>query len=272
MLNPPPSSHPEQPSLGIAEMGHDMVEEELQSLLSHMDRVYPSGVTPLTEHVHSIYDTVRAMAPSLNGKQVVVCLATDGMPTDALGYGGPRATQDFEQALRRLQSLPIWLVVRLCTDEQDVVDYYGKLDENLEWNMEVLDDFTSEAKEVHRYNPWLNYGLPLHRCREAGFRHRLFDLLDERALTREEMVDFLRLLLGDHEWKDPHVEWEAFVKQIRTVVSQEGKQWDPVRRRAMDWIHVNRLNSRYRPGANSVGVALFILVVLVAIVVQVLLA
>ena len=26
----------------------------------------------------------------------------------------------------------------------------------------VLDDYVSECHEVHKYNPWLNYGYPLH--------------------------------------------------------------------------------------------------------------
>ena len=32
-------------------------------------------------------------------------------------------------------------------------------------------------------NPWLNYSPPLHRAREIGAHHRIFDVLDERLLT-----------------------------------------------------------------------------------------
>jgi hypothetical protein len=34
--------------------------------------------------------------------------------------------------------------------------------------MDVIDD-AGKQKEVYRYNKWLNYGLPLQRCRELGF-------------------------------------------------------------------------------------------------------
>ena len=48
------------------------------------------------------------------------------------------------------------------------------LDQLLELSMEVLDDFTAEAEEVHEFNPWLNYALPLHRMREMGYQDRIF--------------------------------------------------------------------------------------------------
>ena len=53
----------------------------------------------------------------------------------------------------------------------------------LEFNLEVLDDFLAEAKEVNRYNRWLNYALPMHRCRELGYHDRLFDLLGMPSLS-----------------------------------------------------------------------------------------
>ena len=62
--------------------------------------------------------------------------------------------------------------------------------------MDVLDDFVGEAEEVYEHNKWLNYALPLHRMREMGFHDRVFDMLDERTLTKSELRDFFRLLFG----------------------------------------------------------------------------
>ena len=35
---------------------------------------------------------------------------------------------------------------------------------------------------------------PLNRKRESGFNHKLFDLLDERALTKDELLSFFALI------------------------------------------------------------------------------
>jgi hypothetical protein len=40
-------------------------------------------------------------------------------------------------------------VIRLCTDESRIVDYWNNIDAELEINMDVLDDFESEAKECY---------------------------------------------------------------------------------------------------------------------------
>lgn len=66
--------------MGVAELGRDMVDEEILSLTNTLQKVYPRGVTPLTNHIHAIYDTIQGIEASLyhEGKKVVVVVATDG--------------------------------------------------------------------------------------------------------------------------------------------------------------------------------------------------
>ena len=74
------------------------------------------------------------------------------MSIDEMGIGSEYATNEFVQAIRLLEGLPIWIVIRLCTDDDDVVNFYNDLDEQIELSLEVLDDYVGEAQEVYEFN------------------------------------------------------------------------------------------------------------------------
>jgi hypothetical protein len=179
-----------------------------------------------------------------------VILATDGLPTDVNGYGGDAITQEFIKALRALEGLPIWLVIRLCTDEDKVTAFYNQLDTLLELSLEVLDDFLGEAREVYGVNPWLNYGLPMHRCRELGYHDRLFDLIDERLLTKGELREFCVLLFGTDidAIPDPASEWKNFVLYVQGRLKLEQTQWNAMKKKPTPWIDLKALNKCYNKG------------------------
>lgn len=93
-----------------------------------------------------------------------------------------------------------------------MVEYYNELDGQLELSLEVLDDFLEEAKEIYQHNPWLNYALPLHRLREMGYHDRVFDMMDERPFTHEELRSFCSTLLvhgtnSSDNLPDPSADW-----------------------------------------------------------------
>jgi len=204
-----------------------------QNALQIMRKARPGGCTPLTDHILAVHTEIQAMVPELKakGQKIALIIATDGLPTDDQGYGGPAHQEQFVDALRLLEGLPVWLVIRLCTDEEDVVNFYNDLDHQLELSMEVLDDFAGEAQEVNEHNPWLNYALPLHRMREMGYHDRVFDLIDERPLSTFELRDFCRLLMGDKHMDglpDPSVDWEGFVGGLDQWLRQKDEapeQW-----------------------------------------------
>jgi len=241
-------------TFSIAEYGNNSdIDHELAVAQQTMSNAQPGGVTPLVQHLHEIRDEIASMEPMLHaqGTKVAVILATDGLPTDTQGYHNASVKNQFDQALRQLEPLPVWLVVRLCTDEDAVVDYYNNLDNQLEMSLEVLDDLVSEAKEVcEHHNKWLNYALPLQRMREMGFYHRIFDLMDERKLSKEELRQFFRLLFGPafDEAADPEVDWTSFVKLIDDLQAKEKKVWNPLTKKMAPWVDIKKLNREYGHG------------------------
>jgi len=219
--------------------------------------VSPSGVTPLSEHIREIKSNVTGMLDDLseNGQKVVVVIATDGLPSDSGGRSGPVQLTEFKNALRSLEGLPVWIVIRLCTDEDNVVNFYNDLDSELELSLEVIDDFTGEAEEVYEHNPWLNYALPMQRIREMGFSHKLFDLLDERALSKDELRQFFMLLFGPDKFDgvpDPYVDWDGFLKRIDEMARAEKQQWNPIKKKMGFWVDVRKLAIVYGEAACTI--------------------
>mmetsp|Transcript_10229 Transcript_10229/g.15245 ORF Transcript_10229/g.15245 Transcript_10229/m.15245 type:complete len:402 (+) Transcript_10229:50-1255(+) len=223
------------------------VESDVSNAMNVIRQARPGGVTPLTPHILEIKAEVQAMAPQLQrtGRKVTIVIATDGIPTDEFGY---EQRDEFVQALRSLEGLPLWIVVRLCTDEEAVVNFYNDLDEHLELSLEVLDDLEGEAEEVYEYNKWLNYALPLHRCREMGFHDRVFDMIDERPLSKSDLRDFVRLVFGGDEFDgmpDPNVDWKEFRNRLAVMVKNEKMQYNPVKKKVMTWIDMKKLDKLY---------------------------
>jgi hypothetical protein len=52
--------------------------------------------------------------------------------------------------MRPLQQLPVWVVIRLCTNEDKMVEYWNNIDSAIELNMDVIDDPLGEATEIHK--------------------------------------------------------------------------------------------------------------------------
>jgi hypothetical protein len=172
------------------------------------------------------------------------------LPTDANGNESDAIRSDFVYALKAMEGLPIWLVIRLCTDEPNVRSFYNKLDSLLELNLDVIDDFIGEAKEVHRCNKWLTYGLPLQRCRELGFHNPVFDMLDERKLELEELKSFCALLFGSNPdlVPDPTTNWKGFMAYVEDALIPERLQWNPITEKMSPWINLRALHKVYGKG------------------------
>lgn len=75
---------------------------------------------------------------------VVVC--TQGVPTDENGVNSPEVMRECIASLFALTDLPVKIVFRLCTSDRDVIEFYNKID--LEIECDVLGDYFSEVSSA----------------------------------------------------------------------------------------------------------------------------
>jgi len=196
LLNPPCPEKPQEgrdfavvdPKAGRA----DVQVEVLRRLLAQNG---PRGTTPLTMRLQQLQQ--RLANEVKDGRRVLLCIVTDGLPTSLQDIRSSEHDKSaFVNQLRSFtSSFNAFVVIRLATDDEDTVDYYNRIDEELELPLDILDDLKGEAEEVHACgNGWFAYTPLVHRIREGGTLEKLFDLLDERALTTPEIAKFMELL------------------------------------------------------------------------------
>ena len=159
-------------------MASDTAGEGLMQALEAFN-MSPEGGTPLCAHITDVLSAIRKFEDQLRAKaqKAVLVICTDGEASDG----------NLAQALAPLKELPVHMVVRLSTDDENITQYWSRIDENLELDIDVLDDLTAEATMFNELNPWLTYGEPLQRLRLFGTKRFEFGLADEVALNHDQM-------------------------------------------------------------------------------------
>lgn len=223
-------------TIGVGGDGGDAAYEQFLGILDRS----PTGGTPLCHHIREVTKEIGALATSLraNGHKAVVIIATDGESSDG----------DLAQAMAPLQNLPVWVVVRLCTDEDKVVNYWNSIDSQLELDMDVLDDLKGESLEVYQNgNNWLTYAEPLHRLREFGSPLRELDLIDEAKLSSEQMRAVIASILGGNaaDYPHPDVDYKTFHAHVHSLNAREAKVYNPRSGKMCMWINEKNLNSSF---------------------------
>jgi hypothetical protein len=108
----------------IADQGKNGIEE-VRSVKTIIQHWQPHGST-LAAHLIDTGQWITLMEGKMSkkGLELVVIIASDHLPTSPEGVTHwRRSTMNFIHALQHLQSLPIWVVICLCTDEQAVVTF-----------------------------------------------------------------------------------------------------------------------------------------------------
>ncbi len=104
--------------------------------------------------------------------------------------------------------------------------------------------------EIHLHNPWLTYGIGLHRLREAGLLPEIFGHLDQRPLNLDQLHEFCKIfLIGDDRCIDlPHPRkssWNEFFGTLKGLIDKEKTQWNPVKKKIMPLIDLDKLQSMH---------------------------
>lgn len=222
--------------------------DEGMSIMTGLLSESPSGGTPLCRHISEVINKIESIKHVLrqNNQKACVIIATDGDSSDG----------DVLNAMRRLKDLPVWTVVRLCTDDEKIVNYWNNIDGNLEMDMDILDDLKGEAEEIFEHNPWITYGQPLHQMREFGISSvKEFDLLDEAALTAEQMSTLVYSVVGGRkeDYPDPQVNYSNFAKVVSDKQKAMRPMWDPISGRPQPPIRMTALKKTYSPGGCTIS-------------------
>jgi hypothetical protein len=236
---------------GVGLDGPAWIRRDIQIIHDTMKKIDPKGCTPITRRLFEIRENLMNLKEQLelNDQKVVIVIATDGIPTNRDGESPIEIQRKFIKVLESFHDLPSCLVVRLCTQDHGVVQFYRNLERRLlHLDFKVLDDYFEEAKTIVRYNRWINYAMPLHRAREMGFSHPIFSVLGERKLDLKEVQDYFSMLFGPDVTNclpDPLLDFKDFLKGAKVILSKLPKQYNPSAKKATQWVDLKGLAISY---------------------------
>lgn len=249
LLNDPGRSKGLKQHFSIAENTAVFIKDEIEDSLNLIDQIQPCGYSPLIHAVREAYDVVYPMKDRLqtSNQKVSIVFLTDGLPSDEFGNSTKDAMLEFSCALRQLEQLPVYIVIRLCSNDKKVIDFYKRLDRTLMRPLDVVQDFFSEAKIVQTYQNWLTYPRSMHQCREMGcFDSRVMDTLNERKLTLEETREFFVVLFGDETLpQDPRKDFDLYVEAVQKLNEKESLQWNIVSKKYSPLIDMKKFKKEY---------------------------
>ncbi|EJK45648.1 hypothetical protein THAOC_35730, partial [Thalassiosira oceanica] len=248
-----------EPPAGIAHkyiIGKGYSKTEAEDLIGNLKETVPtSEECPLASRVRNLTKClVRETERFDEGEFVVLTICTRGMPTDKHGRSNFDSREEFRQEISSLSrsSVPVKIIIRLTTDDDGICEYYNGWDSSI-MDVDVLDDWFGESLEVYLHNPWLTYTLGMHRLRESGLAPDLFDDLDERQLTINEIHQFCNMMFvrGGAPLPNPNLSWSAFVQALGGLVENEKPQWNAVKNCFTPWIDSRILKEYETPMAQS---------------------
>ena len=122
LLNACPDIASEYAIASMPYISKESLDQDLMRFKQWLEAVHPTGRTPLTHQIYEICQIVQSMDQTIrmNGQHVVLCITTDGLPSDERGVCDDEQCELFRKSLRKLERLPIEIIFRLSTDHRVV--------------------------------------------------------------------------------------------------------------------------------------------------------
>lgn len=176
-----------------------------------------------------------------NKQRVLLVIATDHLPV---------TDDSFCHAVASVQRLPVDLVARVVgtSNSENALNHYRGVVEERNLPLHVLGDFDDHERRVFRFNSWLNYARPLHVSRETGYEPRIFGILEEKTLNRDELREFLVRLFGRLAMvtaPDIYSQWSAFFPFLVKLNNSNGRHRRKLTGKLEPWIDMEKLNEFY---------------------------
>ena len=159
--------------------------ESLAKVMAQLNEE-PVGQTPIAKQLAEIADQIKAMEEDLraNNKIALLIIMTDGKSSDGCAV----------EAMRPLEGMPIKMIIRVCSSDRNIIEYWDNVNADLDIDVLLLNDLEGEGCNIHKNNNWLTYGIPLHRAREFGLMVPEIDSLSYRPLSRSEIKIIAQIL------------------------------------------------------------------------------
>ena len=147
----------------------------------------PSGQTPICAQLNKIVRKVKKMEGRLrkSNRNALIFVMTDGTSSDG----------DVANALRPLVGFPVQIIIKIFTDEKEIIDYWHEVNSNLNLDITILKNVKDVAGACARKNSWLTYGEPLLLLRGFGVKIPGLDVMSYRQLNRDRIKDVCHILL-----------------------------------------------------------------------------
>jgi hypothetical protein len=254
VLNPKGDSDREGIGYLVCRPERNYQNSELKVVQKFLKSIVPDGPTPLAARLEEMHGRLSKLHEEFRaaGRRSCIVVVTDGLPTASgepqEGKTTAKDRAEIVDVLRRLCQLDATIVLRLCTSSDDVLRFYGSLDNEKDLDIDVVDDLWGEAVEISKKgNDWLTYSPMVHRLREGGCAIKALDMLDEERLSPSQIHEIITLVLQsvkDDEEPLPDIGKDpvAFVKAVEErMIKSPSFAFDPTKNRVMPSIRLFQL-------------------------------